>query len=270
MNPRKISLHPFSLCSLKVQTFFSENPTRLWNGTGYVIKRENYYYLVSNFHVFSGRAPETNEVLDKRGSIPDKIKIFHHSKNNAIENYQIVTQDLIKDNEPAYLSHKPQAADVAILPLELNDDIQVHPLDCKDLDVRLFPGAKVSIVGFPFGLPSFANLPIWKIGHLAMEISLSFQDRPCWLIDAATRGGMSGAPVFAVLDGSYQNSEYNRIYTQGIEHVFLGTYSGRLKLPKEYRDTIAKELVEEIEGLGTDIGMVWFPNLIDKILIQNA
>ena len=68
-----------SFSSFYVETYFNEHI--LSKATAFCYKKQNQYYLVSNWHVMSGRYP----IADKNGiyapqskelSIPNKIKVF--------------------------------------------------------------------------------------------------------------------------------------------------------------------------------------------------
>ena len=57
-------------------------------------------------------------------------------------------------------------------------------------------GSEVFVLGFPRGLRTQSNFPIWKRGTIATEPAIPRDDgAPLILIDAATRKGMSGSPV---------------------------------------------------------------------------
>lgn len=105
----------------------------------------------------------------------------------------------------------------------------------------------VSIIGFPFGQPSAGNLPIWKSGTIASEFYLNLENgAPCFLIDATTRHGMSGAPVLKIAQGNYlTESRRNPVISRQCIR-FLGVYSAQS---------------EESE-----IGYVWKPEVIEEIL----
>lgn len=59
-------------------------------------------------------------------------------------------------------------------------------------------GDALSIVGFPLGFFDTVNrLPVLRQAALASSGRTGFQGRPCFLTDARTHRGMSGAPVVA-------------------------------------------------------------------------
>ena len=109
----------------------------------------------------------------------------------------------------------------------------------------------VSIIGFPAGFTGPYRFPIWKTGHIASDPDLDYAKRPMFLIDATTRGGMSGSPVVTRL-WSFRNREGQVVFTAGMRTRFLGVYAGRLG------------------GSTTEIGRVWRPGVIDEILDRDS
>jgi hypothetical protein len=87
----------------------------------------------------------------------------------------------------------------------------------------------VSIIGFPLGNIGEGGLAVCKTGSIASEIDVDWNGLPRFLIDARTKGGMSGSPVIAVRHGSYVNSGGGLVLGGGSNMNFLGIYSGRMK-----------------------------------------
>jgi len=54
-----------------------------------------------------------------------------------------------------------------------------------------------AVLGYPEGMIGPGRSPIWKRGSMASEPKYNWRDKPGFLIDTATRNGMSGAPVVA-------------------------------------------------------------------------
>ena len=121
----------------------------------------------------------------------------------------------------------------------------------------LYPTQLCFVVGFPEGLvdstePHFPR-PIFKSGHIAFDPRIDFNGEPVVLLDAITRLGQSGSPVFAT------ESAWNGGF---VPNCFLGIYSGRY--------TVAgKELAGEqqcaIDQAGLSIGRVFKPRVISEI-----
>lgn len=274
MEERGITLHQFSGQSLRL-CLEESSGYKFGFATGFLIEKDGKHFLVSNYHVFSGKNAATGNPTSKSGTCPTHVRVFHH-KLNAIGDFVERVEPLYDtDKNPLFKFLEPEAGDsyipdVAVLPLSQSEGIQKNPLSYRSPILQhndMFPGQSISIsiVGFPFGLTSFKNFPIWKAGELAMELHADFQGLPCFLVDSATRGGMSGSPVYAYLDGAIKTTSSQTIYGPRIPQ-FLGVYSGRLNVPPKALQELQRESLSEIEELGSDLGMVWKWEIIDKIL----
>lgn len=223
----------------------------LGTATGFIVEHDKTKYLITNWHVVAGRHPETNQPVHPQGKTPDALFIWHHGKMLGT---WVRKKESLVDNtgKPLWLEHKKgRAVDVVALPLtNVANDVQVYPFDLSLADADMVPevAMPVSIVGFPVGLTSAGFFPIWKTGHIASEPNLDYHKEPLFLIDATTRGGMSGSPVILRLSGGYKTKLGDIIMSSGGHRtLFLGVYSGRLPHDSE-------------------IGRVWRPRLIEEIL----
>ena len=105
----------------------------------------------------------------------------------------------------------------------------------------------VSIIGFPLGLTSEGAFPIWKSGHIASDPDLDYNGLPAFLIDATTRGGMSGSPVVLRLLGGYSTRSGSTIMTQTRPStLFLGIYSGRVHGESEIGIVRRPKVISEV------------------------
>jgi S1-C subfamily serine protease len=178
-----------------------------------------------------------------------------------------VKQPVREDDTALWLEHPDgRAVDVAALELDLSDSrISTSPvaLTLADADIFVGVGMAVSVVGYPFGRTRGAEFPIWKTGHVASEPDVNFQDRPVFLIDATTRRGMSGSPVYFQLgDPGYLTRNRTALVGHGFVSPvpedrtrLLGVYSGRIQ-----------GLVGDGEPLSAEIGRVWKPHVIAEVL----
>lgn len=249
MSPKKIEIDPLSLTSLYLK--LNVNGSGLSTATGIVVEYDGKYFLITNWHVLSGRNPETGQPMSPTAGIPNEVRIAHHIKSRLGE-WRFHGESLqASDGSPRWISH-PDGSNVDVAALELQNiqpDTQLYPFDLglADVDVLLQPAMDVSVIGFPLGLRPNAFFPIWKTGHIATDPDLPYGGKPAFLIDATTRSGMSGSPVVIRTQGAYTDSSHNYVVTGGTLTKFLGLYSGRIH--------------DEIE-----IGCVWRPHVISELL----
>jgi hypothetical protein len=120
-----------------------------------------------------------------------------------------------------------------------------------ELDVRV--SMDCYVLGYPFGAPP-PGYPVWKRGSIASEPKLAglggFSEK-YFLIDSASRPGMSGAPVILRSWGTYVKENDAVGMVAGGVTRFIGVYSGRLH---------TNDLLE------AQIGMVWPARLISEII----
>lgn len=237
----------------------SGNGHQLGMATGFIVKHADSYYLITNWHVLSGRKPADRQPIDSRGIIPDRIEISVVASD--LQRAGTLTMDLLASNgERLWVQHPQQHnVDVAALKLEVNPDITGRSFDMglADADLRPQVGMSAVIIGFPYGVTTFNNtFPVWKTGHIASEPGLPYNNRPAILIDATTRSGMSGSPVLVRSSGPYRARSSNTIMiTSQQTTLFLGVYSGRLNY-----------LTGDDSRLSSELGLVWRPETIHELL----
>ncbi|MEE9586776.1 MAG: serine protease [Hyphomicrobiaceae bacterium] len=248
----------YSLVSIPL-TLVSIGPSYS-SATGFFYVRGNKIFWVSNWHVFSGRNPISGQPMKSNGSIPEKVVFPLHLKKKLGHWRNGVTVDLCNSsNRPAWLQHpKGQDIDVAVLPFSnLPDDCTfyeaVRPSETSDL--LFVVGMDVFIVGFPLGLSKQDIIPVWKRGSVASEPALPADGLPLFLVDAATREGMSGSPVYARTFGNAPlegggTSMGGDVYTR-----FLGVYSGRYGADDEF---------------AAQLGRVWHRSVLDEVIDQGT
>lgn len=249
MSSRKTIIDPLSVTSLYLK--LNVNGNLLSTATGIVVEHNAKYFLITNWHVLSGRDPNTGKPLSSTAGIPDEVRIAHHVKGK-LGKWRFHGEALLdSDGDPRWISH-PLGAKVDIAALELKKikhDTQIYPFDLRLADVDLLPqpAMPVSVIGFPFGLRPNAFFPIWKTGHIATDPDLDYDGKPAFLIDATTRNGMSGSPVVIRISGAYTALNGKYVVTGGVKTKFLGLYSGRIHDDAE-------------------LGCVWRPNVISELL----
>jgi len=252
MNKRKVIIDPLSTSSLFLELRVRDNP--LSNATGFIVKNGDLSYLITNWHVLSGRSSQSNQINSPTGAVPDSVRIAHHG--TMLGTWTFVDEPILNDDgHPLWVEHpRGREIDVVALPItQVPDQITLHPFDLSLSDTDMIPqvAMPVSIIGFPLGLAVAGAFPIWKTGHIASDPDIDYQGIPAFIIDATTRGGMSGSPVVLRMSGGFLTREGHMIMASGPRTRFLGVYSGRIHIDSE-------------------IGIVWRPFLIQEILGRNS
>jgi hypothetical protein len=162
-----------------------------------------------------------------------------------------------ENDDPRWLVHPLQnrrPVDVVAIPLNAEDlkgRVTLLPInDLAPAKLAIMVGMEVFILGYPFGSapPAF---PVWKRGSIASEPDLVKMTTGFYLIDTASRPGMSGSPVIlrSWSDHLLESSNWVATTDKPIDRI-IGVYSGR-------KDDAVVE---------AQIGMVWHVDYIDEII----
>ncbi len=234
----------------------SANSNALSTATGFVVKYDGRSYLVTNWHVVSGRNPKTGQPLHHSAAVPDSLLISYVTNIDP----QSVAWTEFKGNlydeagRVTWFEHPAHGRKVDIVALPLPDDLPkeiiLHPYEINDVETRPQLSAKVTdwtyIVGFPFGIAAGGSMAVWTKGSIASEPVVDYGGLPCFLVDARGRPGQSGSPVILHNSGGAAVLENgSTLLTDGPLTNLLGVYSGRIN--------------DE-----SDLGIVWkLPALLD-------
>jgi hypothetical protein len=247
---KTVLIDPLSTRSLRIQTSVGTKP--LTSATGFIVEKGPEKFLITNWHILSGRDPDTGAPESPTAGIPDAVHIVHHVKGQ-LGAWVALSEPLHENGSPRWREH-PQGANVDVVALPLRNipgHIEIYALDLSlaDVDVQPQPTMPVAIIGFPFGITAGGAWPIWKTGHIATDPDIDYQfGRPAFLIDATTRSGMSGSPVVIRVSGGYTDSKGNTVLGAGVRTKFLGIYSGRIhgeaEIGRVWRSSVLQEIIK--------------------------
>jgi hypothetical protein len=219
-----------SLCTVPIGQ--CANGKSFGDATAFVWKRGPQHYLITNWHVVTGRNAETNEL--ETPVQPDMLKALFNSR---IPDFGKIPRDInIRDdaNNPLWFTHplRQRGSDVVAIPLPIAGDdpiINMYPINAAepDVDLAVRIAMDVFILGYPFGAPP-PGFPVWKRGSIASEPDLVHFGKGCLLIDTASRKGMSGAPVIRRSWTNHLMEDGTNLPLDATSRTrFIGVYSGR-------------------------------------------
>lgn len=250
------TLDPFTLTTIPLEQYFNETP--LGHGTGFMWKVRNQYYLVTNWHVLSMYDFFRQRNLRDDAGRPNVLRALFNVSTGSFEKQRWAIRIRDEDDKPLWLIHPCRRVDVAVLPIPFRPEeltIALYPLNIlANATLRINIGMDVFILGYPFKIEPPAY-PVWKRGSIASEPQLARITTDYFLVDTASRPGMSGAPVI-------RRSWTNHMEEPGVVALidpplnrFIGVYSGRLPTDHSYE---------------AQLGLVWDASLIDEIIAGNV
>lgn len=245
----------------------------LATASGFFWRYRDKPYLVTNWHVVSGRNPFTGKTLFSTGFIPSAIAFYGCSirvESGLVyverKKYSLSFNEGMMER----LSQPPLAKTVSV-------DLWAAPISSeiifgKDATRTGFRGAENAscflndglgkrivtsagdecfILGYP--LHNYTGLmpPVWKRGSVASETNIGIDDKPMFLVDSATMPSMSGSPILrrATLFAA-DNMDVGALQ-EFVSFDFIGVYAGRLQ-SKDFERT--------------NLGYAWYKILIDDVI----
>jgi len=208
--------------TVRIEASLSNNSISI--GTGfifnYVKNDKQYLFVVTNKHVIRDSITGKLTFNQSDGEKPILGKVFTIEYSNF---------------EKQWIGHPQQDIDIAIMPFApaLNElyskDVKIFfryvtldliPSD-KVLREEIDAVEEIVFVGYPSDVYDKMNLlPIVRRGITATPISIDFERKPIFLIDASIFPGSSGSPVFLCNIGSYSPKGKGLIVSSRI--FFLG------------------------------------------------
>lgn len=208
--------------TVRIEASLPNNSTS--TGTGfvfnYVKNDKQYLFVVTNKHVIKNSIKGKLTFNQSNGEKPILGKVFTIDYSNF---------------ESQWIGHSQDDIDVAIMPFahvlnELsNRGVQIF---FRSVTPDLIPSDKllredidavedIVFVGYPSDIYDRKNLlPVVRRGITATPISIDFERKPTFLIDASIFPGSSGSPVFLCNIGSY--SPKGKGLVVGSRIFFLG------------------------------------------------
>jgi hypothetical protein len=239
----------------------------LATATGFFLKLNERWYLVTNWHVLSGRDPQNGQSRHPTGAVPDVCRFYVGKLGVSGIEWNATSADLgdVSRGTSTWFQHPQfgQAVDVAVLPITLTALPLARDLlemGGHDPDMFIDLGGELFLPGFPLGFAANGLMPIWKRASLASSLEFGHSMDRYFYVDTATREGMSGAPCLAISNWRHYAMDRAttrvRVVERPLSWRLLGVYSGR----HNPSDTFEAQ-----------IGIVWRETLIfDAITAESA
>lgn len=213
----------------------------LWNATGFFYGVANKTYFITNNHVVGGKYM-TDEYIRLHGrvmptdSLPDSLHIRIY--DTVLLSYFFANIPLFDGNNKRWLEFHDNPGDpstlldVVAIELRTSDSrstLGTTRATAKDLvasNVILQPSQELFVIGFPTDAGQTMVYPIWKRGTIASEPNFFNLGNSKFYIDATTRQGMSGSPVY-FRGSNYMTKDGRWVTEYGIREWLIGIYSAQ-------------------------------------------
>jgi hypothetical protein len=227
-----IPLDPLSLSCVHIELYRDDHSSgkSVISGpaSGFIIKRGDNHFCITNWHVATGKNAITLQPLCKKGSLPTFMRIHMIKSINGLK-IEWVGYDISLEKQNWIEHPRGREIDVVAFPLPNDKNYHYYPLDLglQNTDVICQPAMPVSIIGYPCGLTGGGKLPIWLTGYVATEPFVDIDGKPLLYANVTGCQGLSGAPVVMRTSGNYINGKGEHIWSTDLLTKFLGIYSGR-------------------------------------------
>ena len=275
---KSATIHTYSLATIR---FSAKRGEISKPGTGFILRRESEFFLVTALHMLTGRHWETKKPLSDSGFLPETFSLMlpyyrltppnRHGFRWVSYNIAPMGVDQGAHEEVAPWFVHPtyrEAVDVGVIPLsdlpqKLLDQEKsagnaelssiIYAFDWTGVpQLKTAVGDDVFVVGFPESIRTVGELPIWKRGNVASEPDLPVNDLPYLLVDTGTRSGMSGSPVVRRQSpgiSTYGENSDLSLFKETVTELF-GVYSGRFGA----------------DDITSQLGIVWKQDVISEII----
>ncbi|TQJ94706.1 hypothetical protein [Achromobacter sp. SLBN-14] len=262
----------------------------LAHGTGVLYRRGDDYFIVTAWHNLTGRHPDTLALLDGgNAGIPDNLLVYVALEIENFGSTRLPFRvPLFNEHHALFFVHEQNfpRVDVAAIPFDPSKpqmmDIQTSGqrnqgsfvlngtgavghtqrivaiqdfMPSSDLCDEWLRSVDVTdelfIPGYPQNIHDYTVQPVWKRATVASSVQLGWNRQPLFLVDTASKSGMSGSPVISYSPHGRINLG-STIYNHGRPTaIFGGVYTGRLGIT-------TKE--------DPQVGTVWHPKVVDEII----
>ncbi|AVS91255.1 serine protease [Paracidovorax avenae] len=242
--PQREAVEAILLATTYIRTY---SGTRLLTGaSGFFFRRDGLLFLVTNRHVFSD---------EPSSHFPDRIEIGLHTDARNLTLHATFSIPLYGHGIALWRQATDTGGPVDIAAIEIHTDrlpgnAVLQAFDPSHLDPtgeEVAMGDNLAIVGFPLGFhDTVHHLAVARGASIASAYGVRFQQQGCFLTDARTHSGSSGAPVLRRRSGGRADG------ASLANWQLLGVHSTRM-------DMLTRDLARD-ESLG--LNCAWYADIL--------
>jgi hypothetical protein len=236
--------HSFSLAVTPLEVLDLEG-NGFTHGTAFIYRVGGYPYLVTAWHVASGRNFFTRK-LNPEAHIPNAFRVyapgFQQDGETVTLSSNAFTLDLTEDGvarleSPPTVFGTPVDVAVGRLPISSQKSGTFTSGGLNEFEwgieerlaspIASMIGADVFVLGYPLSTYEGLRTPIWKRGSLASEPTFAIDPKCTFLIDVNSTGGMSGGPIVRRVAIATALDQASDTIAETYDEAVIGVYSGR-------------------------------------------
>lgn len=260
-----MAINEYTTKPIYIDIYFNE--TNLGCATGFEVQKGGCIYLITNWHVVSGRNFIDKTCVSNTGAIPNYLKIRYRKPVDTNPDELVCVEKDInlydKDDNKLWYEHPTFGSDVDVVALKIEENSPIMTYkECfkYESNYSLNVTEPVFVLGFPFGyiLKQEENpYAIWTSGTVAtdpvLNININNKVVPAFLIDSKTRQGQSGSPVIYYSEMGW-DAHYKGGYANwGLPFMQeIGIYSGRINKDSDlgyvWKWSVIKEIIDNIKA----------------------
>jgi hypothetical protein len=247
-NVRQPAAEAILLSAARVRTFAQQQ--HLTNASGFFFARNDRLFLVASRHVL---------IDSPSRHFPDRIEVELHVDLDNLGASVWLSLPLYSTGQSLWRQASDDGGEIDVAVLEIWKNRlpsgavfrAFGPEHLAAAGHSMPVGASVLIVGFPLGFhDSLHHLPIVRQGIIASAFGLRFDGKGCFITDARTHRGTSGAPV--VMSATPLNADGK---PSELPWILLGIHSSRVDMGARDRD------IDESLGLNNS----WYADVLTTL-----
>lgn len=231
--------------SVKVGSFLDSQVLNM--GTGFFIKTKKQFYLVTCFHIVSGReSTDTTFIKDEKGRLPNRLVITFHSKNKL--GYTNVFYDVLSGGKKKYtmvssnvnkgINSKNGVSDLVFFPLgnTFDSNIIIDTTMIKNTNPPLYENDILAFFGYRHNHTSINEYCIVDTARAKNEFhrdkNFSSTNSFFYFLPSKEFSGNSGCPCYIYRNSKliflgmesltvYSTDTFQMVYCTGISSDFI-------------------------------------------------
>ena len=174
--------------------------SKISSATGVIIDFDSTSFIMTNWHVLSGRDPNSGQPINQDLATPDKLAFYSLDQVDGNFRWRITELPIIspQDGSNLWIQHPKYRQEVDIAAIALPQGTRpkyaknIFDRTGHDSDMLIDLGSDLFLPGFPLGFAANGFQAIWKRASLASSLEYGAGVDKYFYVDTASRSGMSG------------------------------------------------------------------------------